>query len=207
MDVSEALDQLSEIHGHMAKGEIYRGYRPVPVALAGVIGIAAAALQARIVPEATARTFVLYWVAVAAINLAIHATSMVSAYLREDAFARRRTQRVVGQFAPCVAAGAMLTVGAMQAEASVSPLLPGAWAILFSLGIFASRPYLPRAIGWVGLFHMTAGGVLLLLSDGGSTKLGLGMGATFGVGLLLAALVLYLDLERPGAEPRPRNRP
>ena len=37
------------------------------------------------------------------------------------------------------------------------------WALLFSLGLFSCRPYLPRGIGWVALFYLLAGGGLLLL--------------------------------------------
>ena len=45
MDVSRALDQIAEIHEQMAKGEIYRGYRSLPVAASGLIGFAAGWLQ------------------------------------------------------------------------------------------------------------------------------------------------------------------
>ena len=47
MDVSRALTQIAEIHQQMAKAEVYRGYRSVPVAASGVIGIVAAAVQPR----------------------------------------------------------------------------------------------------------------------------------------------------------------
>ena len=45
-------------------------------------------------------------------------------------------------------------------------LLPGVWALFHALGLFASRLHLPRAVGWVGLWYLAAGGWLL-----GSTPL------------------------------------
>ena len=45
VDVTRALDQIAEIHQQIAKGEVYRGYRSLPVALSGLIGLIAAWLQ------------------------------------------------------------------------------------------------------------------------------------------------------------------
>src|SRR3972149_2140891 len=42
MEYAKALDQISEIHQHLARTEIYRGYRSVPVALSGAVGVLAA---------------------------------------------------------------------------------------------------------------------------------------------------------------------
>jgi len=40
-----ALDQIAEIHRQMAKGEVYRGYRSVPLAMSAAMGLTAAWLQ------------------------------------------------------------------------------------------------------------------------------------------------------------------
>ena len=37
VDASRALDQIAEIHRQIAKGEVYRGYRSLPVALSAAI--------------------------------------------------------------------------------------------------------------------------------------------------------------------------
>jgi hypothetical protein len=75
LETKRALDQIAEIHGHLARGEVYRDYRALPVAMSG--------------------------------------------------------------------AGAALGLAGPEAHA----LLPGLWSILFALGVFASRPYLPRNTG------------------------------------------------------------
>ena len=50
MDLTNALDRIEEIHAQIAKGEVFRGYRPVPVAVAGAVGLLAGWLQPRVLP-------------------------------------------------------------------------------------------------------------------------------------------------------------
>jgi hypothetical protein len=112
----------------------------------------------------------------------------VRSYLfREDDFERRRTRRVLGQFFPCVFAGALMTIALARTEAFI-PLLPGLWAVAFGLGIVAVRPHLPRAVGLVGIAYIVAGCVLLALRF--AEPAGWCVGGVFGVGHLLTALAL-----------------
>ncbi len=62
---------------------------------------------------------------------------------RGDAVAPRRTIRVVGHFLPCLAAGFAVTLSLVWGTGEHISRLPGLWAMLFGLGVFASRPYLP----------------------------------------------------------------
>ena len=201
MDVTEAIDRIEEIHAQLAKGEIFRGYRPVPVALAGAVGLLAGWAQPRLVPPTDDLGFLAYWLAVAGFNAALNAAVIVTAYQREaNAFARRHTRQVVGQFLPCLAAGAAVSVTLPVADPHLVRILPGIWALLFGLGLFASRPYLPRATGWVALFYLLAGSALLSLPFEGLTGLGWANGAVFGAGHLATAAVLYADLPRDACE-------
>lgn len=196
MELERALHQIAEIHGHLARSEVYRGYRSLPLALSGFIALAAAGLQETVLVPETDVAFVSYWVVIAAICGALSSSEVIYHYLfRDDAFRRRKTRRVTGQFLPSLIGGGALTVCLVKSGPSAVSLIPGLWAILFGMGIFASRPYLPRAIGWVGLFYLIAGNLLLLLSGGGGLN-PWGMGVTFGTGQLLTALVLYWNIER-----------
>jgi hypothetical protein len=157
----------------------------------------AAWLQPRILGGEAGFGFVVFWLAVAAISLLMGGAVILYNYVFcEGTLARRTTRRVVGQFAPSLAAGALVTVAVVSMGEAEVRLLPGCWAVLFSLGIFAARPYLPRAVGWVALFYLMTGAALLLLARDGASLSPWGMGATFGVGQLLAAAVLYWNLER-----------
>ena len=201
MDVPQALDRIEEIHAQMAKGEVFRGYRPVPVAIAGAVGLLAGWLQPRFVPaDGVGTGFVAFWLAVAALNVALNAGVVATGYARSrDAFARRHTRQVVGQFVPCLLAGAAVSLCLPAADPGLARLLPGLWALLFGLGVFASRPYLARATGWVALFFVVAGTALLAFPGRDLARLGLAHGAVFGAGLLAAAVVLHLDVPREAA--------
>ena len=66
VDVTRALDQIAEIHQQIAKGEMYRGYRSLPLAASGLMGLAAAWLQPSSLGSADPIGFVVYWTAIAA---------------------------------------------------------------------------------------------------------------------------------------------
>jgi len=197
MDVTRALDQIAEIHEQIAKGEVYRGYRSLPIAASGAIGVTAAWIQ----PAEVARdpiAFAVYWMVVAVAAMFVGSSEILYNYaVHDSASGRRRTRKVVGQFLPSVFAGGAIAVCFCRLDPSLVVLLPGLWAICFGLGAFASRPYLPRASGWVALFYYAAGFVLLSIGRGnGAGFSGWWIGITFGTGQLLAALVLWWNLER-----------
>ena len=193
MHVSEAMDQISQIHEHLAKGEVYRGFRPIPVALSAVVGIVAAALQPRIVPAGDAFAFVRYWVVAACLGAAAGSCEVAWNYVaRDDCFARRRTRQVAGQFLPSLLAGVAATI-ALSQRADLVPLLPGLWAILFGLGIFAARPYAPKVGNWVGLFYVCAGTWLLVTTAGESALSGWRVGTIFGIGQAAIAVGIHFS--------------
>jgi len=195
MEYAKALDQISEIHQHLARTEVYRGYRSLPVALSGLVGLIAAALQAPGLGAADPVGFVLFWTAIAVMAALVGSSEIAFNYLfREDALGRRRTRMVFGQFAPSVAAGAVATVALVTPGAAFVPLLPGLWAMLFGVAVFAARPYLPRATGVVALYYLGAGAWLLW--HGAAAPSPWAVGGTFGVGQFASAAVLYWNLER-----------
>jgi hypothetical protein len=201
MDFSRALGQIADIHQQIAKGEMYRGYRSLPFAASGLMGFAAAWMQAPGLGTSDPVGFVLYWCAIATCAGFVGASEIIYNYIvHDDVAARRRTRQVVGQFVPSVLAGAIITASFVRLSPSLVPLLPGLWAICFGLGAFASRPYLPRATGWVALFYYVVGIVLLWMAGSPEPLRGWWVGGTFGTGQLLAAGVLYWNLER--LEPR-----
>jgi hypothetical protein len=206
LDVPRALEQIAEIRDQATRADVYRGYRAVPVAASGLIGVTAAWLQPASLGSTDPVGFVLYWAVVAACAGLVGVSEIIWNYLVHDYEAERmRTRRVVGQFLPSVLAGAIISASFLHLSAALVPLLPGVWAICFGIGIFASRPFLPGASGWVALYYYAAGVVLLWSPRGPEAITSWHVGATFGVGQLLAALVLYWNLERPlpeAADPR-----
>ena len=197
VDASRALDQIAEIHRQIAKGEVYRGYRSLPVAMSGAIGVLAASLQPPALGAADPAGFVVYWTAIAGAASLVGASEIIYNYAaREDAAARRQTRRVIGQFLPSLAGGAAITACVAHLDPALVRLLPGVWALCFGVGIFASRPYLPRASGWIAALYFCAGIALLWNASNRAVLNGWSVGGVFGAGQLLAAAVLWWNLER-----------
>lgn len=203
-DVSRALKQIAEIHEHLAKGEVYRGWRSVPVALSGVVGLAAAAWQSAALRPLEPWTFTAYWMAVATFAIVVGCAEIAWHYVRHGTpTERRQSRRVIGQFLPALVAGAFATVAFVRLSPALAALLPGLWALLFGVGVFAARPYVPRASGWVALYYWTAGLALLWSAQDIHTLSPWAVGGTFGVGQFLAAGALYWNLERGGTDGSP----
>ena len=197
MDLPRALGQLADIHQQIAKGEVYRGYRSLPIAASGLMGLAAAWAQTPALGATDPAGFVVYWTVIAACAGFVGASEIIYNYVvHDDRTTRRRTTQVVGQFLPSMVAGAVITASFVHLSTALVPVLPGLWAICFGIGIFASRPYLPRASGWVGLFYYAAGAALLWNARGPEPLRAWWVGGTFGAGQLMAAVVLYWNLER-----------
>jgi len=197
MHVREALERLDEIHDRLTRAEVYPGFRVPGVALAGAVGLLAAAAQPAVAGADSPAGFVGYWVAVAGVCGLLGGGAAVHSYaVREDEFDRRRTRRVVAQFFPCLAAGGLLTLALFRGGPELVRFLPGVWAVVFGLGMVSARPYLPRGVGVVGLFYLAAGGVLLLRAADTPQPDGWSVGGVFGAGHLATALVLHLRRER-----------
>jgi hypothetical protein len=196
MELPQALAQIAEIRAQAARAEVYRGYRSLPVAASGLMGLAAAWFQPTGL-SADPIGFVIYWVVVAALAGFVGVSEIVYNYVVNDEnVTRRRTRRVFAQLLPSLCGGALVTASFVMSRQTLVHLLPGVWALFFGLGIFASRPYLVRASGWVALYFYAAGAVLLWAALGRGTLNPWAVGGTFGVGQLFAAAVLFWNLER-----------
>jgi hypothetical protein len=205
MNVTDALERIGAIHEQLAKAEVYRGYHPVGVALTGLLGLVAAAVQPLWVSPDDGGEFLRYWLLVGgACAVIAGAGPVLRAFRAEDEATRRRTWTVLGQFVPCLLAGAAVALALSRPE--LAPLgvalLPGLWAILFGLGIVASRPYLPRSSVWVAAWFVGAGFLVLLLAPPSGALLGWAIGVPFGVGQLAMGLVFH-SARRPTEEVRP----
>lgn len=195
MELDDALHRISEIHGQIVRGEMFRGYRALPIAITGGVAIGAAVAQSFILGVPSTADFALYWVTVAVACIGLCAWDLRGQLQHEDRTTlRRRSWPVIAQYLPALVGGGAVSLLLIDSEHAV--LLPGLWAILHALGIFASRPWLPRAIGWVMVWYLGAGLLLLSSAADGALPSPSSMGVVFGAGQFLLALVLYLDLER-----------
>ena len=109
---------------------------------------------------------------------------------------RQTTLLAVGQFVPCIAAGGVLAFVLTRHAHNDLWMLPGLWAMLFSLGIFASYRLLPRQTFWVAVYYLMASAFCLAWAQNEWAFSPWAMGLTFGAGQLFSAAILYWTLER-----------
>jgi hypothetical protein len=197
-DLRRALAEINAIRNQVARGTQFRGYGPRTVAASGVLALIVATLQARWSAGhgQDASGFVAIWAAVAAVSAGFSAWETISRSRRVHVgFAREMINSAVEQFLPALAVGMLLTVVLMRCAPQVLWMLPGLWAISFSLGIFASCRFLPRPMFAVGLWYLAAGLVCLVLASGSRELYPWAMGIPFGVGQLLVAFTLEQGYE------------
>jgi hypothetical protein len=199
MELREALSQIAEIRSRMAETEVFRGYRALPVVFSGLLAVLAAIAQPYCVPE-PGRDVLHYcglWVGVAAVSVAAAGLTML---IRDRYGVTSQTREVtflaLGQLAPSLAAGAIVTAVIIRRLPEAAGLLPGLWQMFLALGLFASCRLLPRATVWVGLFYLLSGAAVLAVARDGRLLHPWAMGLPFGVGQFGAAAVLYWSLER-----------
>lgn len=204
MELRDAVEQIGQIHQHMGRSRLFRGYRSTATALTGLIALSAAAGQALWLVDAAGNveTYLLLWTITAVLCVTLEAGTIAIRFFRCNSVLERDTTLcAVQQLFPSLAGGLLLTIVLYLFARDVLWMLPGLWAILFSIGIFASRAMLPPATRWIGGFYLLAGLLALAIFQGDRAFSPAAMTLTFGVGQLLSAFVLYWTLERNHAAP------
>lgn len=197
VDIKTAYEKISDIHGHLVKAETFRGYPAFTVLFAGITAFLFAAVQSSIRNKISDKAFIIQWLIVAGINVSIISMEILMDYFKKNSYFKKRQMIIVFlQFIPSLTAGLLVAVIFLKYQISSLNLLPGIWAILFSMGIFSMRPYLARFTGYIGLFYMIAGCCLIYIAPENMSLSPWSMGFTFGTGHIFAAYVLYLDIER-----------
>jgi hypothetical protein len=198
-DVREALSEIQSIRGHVARSVEFRGYGPVTLAITGALAIALASLQTHwnIDTRHEPSRFLAMWIGAAAVSLALTGLETVARARRiHSLLAKQMLYTAVEQFLPAIVAGILLTTVVARAAPQELWMLPGLWQMLFSLGIFASRRFLPRATFWVGVWYLVTATGCLALGRDGWTLSPWEMGIPFGIGHLMIAGVLQFGYRR-----------
>jgi hypothetical protein len=197
-ELRQALDDINAIRTQVARGTQFRGYGPLSVASTGVLAMLVAAIQSRWLAASThdLRLFLGVWIATAAVSVFMSALETIFRVRKvHSGLAMEMIQAAAEQFLPCVIVGLLLTVVLMRIAPQDSWMLPGLWAVVFSLGVFASCRFLPRQMFGVGAWYLAAGLVCLLAASANHALSPWAMGITFGVGQLLVAAVLRYGFE------------
>jgi hypothetical protein len=196
-ELRQALDDISAIRSQVARGTQFRGYGPLSVASSGILAILVAAVQSHHTRAYhDLKPFLIVWIATAAVAVFLSALETLFRVRRvHSGLAVEMIQAAVEQFLPCIVVGLLLTVILMRVAPQDSWLLPGLWAVIFSLGVFASCRFLPRQMFGVGAWYLASGLICMLVAASHHALLPWAMGIPFGIGQLLVAAVLYFGFE------------
>ena len=113
MELREALSQIAEIRARAAVAERFRGYRAVPVGTSGGLAVLAAVFQPLLVPDPAADVagYLALWVTTAVVGAAAAGSGLLFRHWSaRHPLSRELTRLAVGQFVPCLAAGALVTL-------------------------------------------------------------------------------------------------
>jgi magnesium-transporting ATPase (P-type) len=194
-DLNRALGDISSIRQQMARSTEFRGYGPATMAATGIFAIAAAVAQALRVPDPSNHlvSYLCIWLLTALASAVLIAVQTVTrAHRMHSGIANEMIYMAVEQFLPAAGAGALLTLVLVQYASSAAWMLPGLWQITFSLGVFSSCRFLPRAMVAAGMWYLLTGLTCIALGDSRAFSPWT-MGVSFGVGQFLAAGILFFN--------------
>jgi hypothetical protein len=193
-DLNRALDDIRAVRSQLARGAAFRGYGPATVTATGVLAVVVACLQARFLasPSAHVAAWIGLWVAAAVVSVGLVGFEMVRrARVVHGGLADEMIQAAALHLVPAGAAGILLTAVLWQAAPTNLWMLPGLWQVVLSLGVFAACASLPASMQAVGFWYLGTGLACLAFGGGGRAFSPWEMGAPFGIGEALAAVLLF----------------
>jgi hypothetical protein len=196
-DLHKALADIDAIKKQVARGTQFRGYGPVTIAFTGLLSLLAAVVQTLWLdnPREQLSEYLAIWLGTAALSVALIGAETVTRSRRlHSELADEMIHSAIEQLIPVAVAGALLTFVLLRFAPDSLWLMPGLWQILFSLGIFASCRFLPRALFLAGAWYLSAGLVCIAIATTGGAWSPWLMGIPFGVGQLMMAGILHYSL-------------
>jgi hypothetical protein len=201
-DLRKALGDISSMRRQMARSTEFRGYGPATLAGTAGFALLAALIQTRLAPDPTNQLgrYLSIWIWTALASASLIGVQMHTRTRRiHSGMADEMIRMAVEQFLPSALAGALVTLVLVRYVASASWMLPGLLQIIFSLGVFSSCRFLPRAMVAAGAWYLATGLVCLALADARALS-PWAMAIPYAAGQLLVAGILYFSSHEVGNE-------
>jgi hypothetical protein len=201
-DLNKALSDISSIRRQVAHSTEFRGYGPATLAGTGALAVAAAAAQALWLPDPASHiaAYLSIWISTAALSAVLIGTEMHARTRRiHSGVADEMIRMAVEQFLPAVGVGGLLTLVVVRFVPGVVWMIPGMWQVIFSLGVFSSCRFLPRAIAMAGAWYLLTGLGLIALADNRALS-PWAMGIPYGAGQVLVAGILLFAAQEGSDE-------
>jgi len=161
-DTDRALEDLRFIRDTMERAGSFTAVPGWGTVAMGLVALVAAPLAHR---QATPGAWLLVWLiaAAAAVCLGL-ATMLGKARVANAPLLRGAGRRMVLGFAPPLAAGVVLT--AVLYSAGLYELLPGAWLLLYGVGVMSGGAFSVQAVPIMGFCFMVTGAFAFLFPAG-----------------------------------------
>jgi hypothetical protein len=201
-DLNKALGDIDSIRRQVAQSTEFRGYGPVTLAGTGVLAVAAATAQAVLLPDPANHiaAYLSIWISTAALSAALIGTEMHARTRRiHSGMADEMIRMAVEQFLPAVGVGGLLTLVLARFVPGAFWMIPGMWQVIFSLGVFSSCRFLPRAVAMAGAWYLLTGLILIALADNRALS-PWAMGIPYGAGQVLVASILLVAAQEGSDE-------
>lgn len=198
-DLERALTDIRAMRSQIARGTEFRGYGPAAFAASGVLAVAAALLQSHWLdnPAAEPLAYLGLWIGTALASAVLIGIDVVTRSRRvHSGIADEMIQSAVEQLLPAAVAGVLLTVVLARFAPQALWMLPGLWQIMLSLGVFAACRMLPAPLLSVGVWYLATGLTCLAFANGPQAFSPWAMGLPFGIGQLLAAVLIHFIGQR-----------
>lgn len=196
-NLDKALAEISAIRAQMARASEFHGLGPMTFAATGLIAVGGAEAQSFWVPHPATQlaAWLALWTGAALVSAALVGAEMVtrSHRLHSD-MAESMIWAAIEQLIPAGVAGAFLTAVLWIYAPEALWMLPGLWQILFGLGLVAACRVLPRSLLLAGALYIATGLACLALAHGSAAFSPWAMGAPFGAGQALIAVLLQRSL-------------
>lgn len=206
MNIHQALSDVAEIRAQLNRTEAYRGFRSTAVGVSVLVVLVGAMFQCAHASDPTVQVdrYLTIWFLVAVVNIGVAGVEMlVRSRISQNQLVNRMHWSLVAQMAPCCLVGFVLTVlisehafEQVDSDGGLIWALPGIWSMTYALGLFSCQRQLPDQARSVAVYMLLAGVLLLAFNWTTRTPSAWQMVASFGVGHLMLAWVLYSKVER-----------
>jgi len=196
-DLHHALADIRNIRRQVALSTEFRGYGPFMLLTTALFAVLAGIAQTYIVPQPVDHPlrYITVWAVTAVLSLTVIAIQAMTRSRRlHSGMANEMIRLAALQFAPAAITNCLLTVVIVRVAhhaPSVVWMLSGLWQIVYSLGIFASCRFMPKATVAAGVWYLCTGLLCLSLTDARALS-PWHMALPFALGQSLIALILFL---------------
>lgn len=193
-DLERAMADVAFIQQRLSASTRFDGLAPHAVAATGVLALCASLVQAswpnRLAPDVL--TYVAFWSLVALCAIAMIGGELLGRARRVHG--TMADQLIAGSLRlllPFLVAGAGLAIVVLRFSPDSAWMLPGLWQLMIALAGFCAVSMLPRAIVWAASWYFACAFVVLVIGAQSNSVGPWMMGVPFGIGQMLAALVLH----------------